>query len=273
MPSSTSSAAPTGALVNHSPWAINRRVISALFLREMLTRYGRNNLGFLWLFIEPMLFTLVVVGIRTITRSAYDGSIPMIAFAVTGWPSAMLWRNMPSRCMGALKANRTLLVHRQVKVVDIFITRILLEQMATTTSFIAISLGLFAAGWLMPPENVLEVIGGWLLLGWFGGGLALILGPLSERYELVAHFWRPTMYLLLPLSGVAFVVDALPHSVQKIAMWFPMLNAIEYLRDGWFGSLFHAHYDIGYVITFNLCLTFVGLSLVRQVGQVEQSDE
>jgi ABC-2 type transport system permease protein/capsular polysaccharide transport system permease protein len=220
-----------------------------------------------------MLFTLVVVGIRTITRSAYDGSIPMIAFAVTGWPSAMLWRNMPSRCMGALKANRTLLVHRQVKVVDIFITRILLEQMATTTSFIAISLGLFAAGWLMPPENVLEVIGGWLLLGWFGGGLALILGPLSERYELVAHFWRPTMYLLLPLSGVAFVVDALPHSVQKIAMWFPMLNAIEYLRDGWFGSLFHAHYDIGYVITFNLCLTFVGLSLVRQVGQVEQSDE
>jgi ABC-2 type transport system permease protein/capsular polysaccharide transport system permease protein len=220
-----------------------------------------------------MLFTLVVVGIRTITRSAYDGSIPMIAFAVTGWPSAMLWRNMPSRCMGALKANRTLLVHRQVKVVDIFITRILLEQMATTTSFIVISLGLFAAGWLMPPENVLEVIGGWLLLGWFGGGLALILGPLSERYELVAHFWRPTMYLLLPLSGVAFVVDALPHSVQKIAMWFPMLNAIEYLRDGWFGSLFHAHYDIAYVITFNLCLTFVGLSLVRQVGQVEQGDE
>src|SRR5690348_10629932 len=149
MPSSTSSPAPTGALVHHSPWEINRRVISALFLREMLTRYGRNNIGFLWLFIEPILFTLVVVGIRTITRSAYQGTIPMIAFAVTGWPSAMLWRNMPSRCMGALKANRTLLVHRQVQVVDIFVTRILLEQMATTTSFIVVSLGLFAAGWLM----------------------------------------------------------------------------------------------------------------------------
>jgi ABC-type polysaccharide/polyol phosphate export permease len=263
---SNSSQRPTGALVHHSPWEINRRVISALFLREMLTRYGRNNIGFLWLFVEPMLFTLVVVGIRSVTRSIYEGTIPMVAFAVTGWPSAMLWRNMPSRCMGALKSNRSLLHHRQVRIVDIYITRILLEQMATTTSFIVVSLILFAAGWLMPPEDVLKVIGGWLLLGWFGAGLALILGPLSERYEFVAHFWRPTMYIFLPLSGVAFVVDALPHSLQSIAMWVPMLNAIEYLRDGWFGSLFHAHYDIGYVVTFNLCLTFAGLSLVRQVG-------
>lgn len=266
MPSNSSSPRATGALVHDSPWEINRRVIGALFLREMLTRYGRNNLGFLWLFIEPMLFTIVVVGIRSATRSIYAGTIPMVAFAVTGWPSAMLWRTMPSRCMGALKSNRSLLHHRQVRIVDIFITRILLEQMATTASFIFVSLTLFAAGWLMPPENVIEVVAGWMLLGWFGAGLALVLGSLSDRFEVVAHLWRPAMYIMLPLSGVAFVVDALPPGLQKIAMWLPMLNAIEFLRDGWFGSLFHAHYDVGYVIVFNLCLTFVGLSLTRQVG-------
>ncbi|MFN5779339.1 MAG: capsule polysaccharide export ABC transporter permease, partial [Novosphingobium sp.] len=38
-------------------WQVQRRVIGALLLREMLTRYGRNNIGFLWLFVEPMLFT------------------------------------------------------------------------------------------------------------------------------------------------------------------------------------------------------------------------
>lgn len=196
----------------------------------------------------------------------------MVAFAVTGWPSAMLWRTMPSRCMGALKSNRPLLHHRQVRIFDIYLTRILLEVMATTTSFVVVAFVLFAGGWLSPPENVLEVVAGWLLLAWFGAGLALTLGPLSERYQVVQHLWRPTMYIFLPLSGVAFVVDALPRSLQSIAMWFPMLNAIEYLRDGWFGSLFQAHYDIPYVATFNLCLTFVGLSLVRQVGLVE-SDE
>jgi ABC-type polysaccharide/polyol phosphate export permease len=51
-----------------------------------------------------------------------------------------------------------------------------------------------------------------------------------------------------------------------------MLNALEYLREGWFGSVMKAHYDIPYVIVFNLILTFTGLSLVRQVG-VDTSDE
>ena len=26
-------------------------------MREIITRYGRNNIGFLWLFVEPLLLT------------------------------------------------------------------------------------------------------------------------------------------------------------------------------------------------------------------------
>lgn len=263
---SNESAAPTGALVRHSPWSIQRRVIGALLVREMLTRYGRNNIGFLWLFVEPLLFTLVVILIRTGTRSVYEGSIPMIAFAVTGWPSLMLWRNMPNRLLGALKANRALLHHRQVTILDIYLSRITLEQMATTTSFILVSVILYSAGWLTPPEDYLKVVAGWMLLGWFGAGLAFTIGSLSERFKIIEHFWRPSLYLLMPLSGIAFVIDALPQSWQYYAMWIPMLNALELLRDGWFGSTFHAHYDVGYVITFNMCLMLLGLSLTRQVG-------
>jgi ABC-2 type transport system permease protein/capsular polysaccharide transport system permease protein len=263
---SSDSAAPTGALVHHGPWEINRRVISALFLRELLTRYGRNNIGFLWLLVEPMLFTLVVVWIRTLAGSFYQGSIPMVAFAITGWPALMLWRNMPGRCIGAVRANRSLLHHRQVKILDVYLSRILLEFMATSTSLVLVSLILSAMGWLSAPEDILKTIGGWCLLGWFGAGLALTIGSLSERWEVVAHLWRPASYLLMPLSGVAFVVDALPHGLRDAALWFPVLNAVEFMREGWFGSTFHAHYDLGYVVTFNLCLTFVGLALVRQIG-------
>ena len=37
---------------------VQGRVLVALLLREMLTRYGRHNIGFLWVFVEPMIFTL-----------------------------------------------------------------------------------------------------------------------------------------------------------------------------------------------------------------------
>ena len=109
-------------------------------------------------------------------------------------------------------------------------------------------------------------------MGWFGAGLALTIGAFSERHEIVGKLWPPFSYLLFPLSGVAFIVDALPPRMQEIVLWLPMLNALEYLREGWFGSAFQAHYDLGYVMLFNLALTLIGLSLVRQVG-VDTSDD
>jgi ABC-2 type transport system permease protein/capsular polysaccharide transport system permease protein len=246
-------------------WTVYRRVIGALLLRELLTRYGRNNIGFLWLFVEPMLFTLVVTAFWTATRSLHGSSIPIVAFAVTGYSSLLLWRNMPSRCIDALESNRALLYHRQVKIMDVYHARILLEMLATTTAFVTLSIALYVTTWLIAPEDVLQVLGGWLLLAWFGAGLGLTIGGLSERFEIVGKFWPPLSYLLLPLSGVAFIVDALPSRMQEIVLWLPMLNALEYLREGWFGSVMQAHYSLQYVVICNLCLTFFGLGLVRQI--------
>jgi ABC-2 type transport system permease protein/capsular polysaccharide transport system permease protein len=73
-------------------------------------------------------------------------------------------------------------------------------------------------------------------------------------------------YILMTLSGVAFIADALPAGMRSFALWIPMLNAVEYIREGWFGSVMHAHYDLGYLISFNIALTIVGLSLIRQIG-------
>lgn len=256
----------TGRLLQASGWTISRRVIGALLLRELLTRYGRNNIGFLWLFVEPILFTLLITALWSALRTVHGSNIPIVAFAVTGYSSLLLWRNMPSRCNGALKANATLLFHRQVTIMDVYAARILLEWVATTTAFVVLAVALHSLDLLKPPENVLQVLGGWLLLGWFGAGLGLTIGGLSEKFDIVGKLWPPLTYLMMPLSGVAFIVDALPQKLQEIVLWLPMLNALEYLREGWFGSMMRAHYDIPYVMICNLCLTFVGFSLVRQVG-------
>ena len=102
--------------------------------------------------------------------------------------------------------------------------------------------------------------------------LALSIAGLSSKFDFVAKLWPPLSYFMMPLSGVAFIVDALPPRLQQIALYLPMLNALEYLREGWFGSLMRAHYDLGYVAAVNAVLTFVGLSIVRQ-SQLDTSDE
>lgn len=244
---------------------VQRRVIGAMVMREILTRYGRHNIGFLWLFAEPMLFTLGVAALWMFVGLHHSSSIPIVAFALTGYSSVLLWRNMPSRCVGAVSPNLSLMHHRNVRVIDIYAARLLLEMAGATASFILLGLVFYAAGSLAPPEDVLTIIGGWLLLAWFGASLGMVVGALSEISELVDKFWHPMAYLLFPLSGAAFVVDALPERLRDGVLLVPMVHGAEMVRDGYFGSVIKAHYDVQYLALWCCALSLFGLALVRIV--------
>jgi len=248
-------------------WFIQRRVIWALVLREILTRYGRHNIGFLWLFVEPMLFTLGVTALWTAMQSVHGSSIPIVAFALTGYSSVLLWRNMPGRCIGALEPNLSLLYHRNVRPLDIYVSRLMLEAAGATVSFVFLTMFFGFIGWLEMPEDVLQVATAWVMLAWFGSGLALLLGALSESSEIIDKLWHPMSYLLFPLSGAAFLVDALPKAAQDVVLWLPMVHAVEFLREGYFGSQMTAHYDLGYMAIANLTLTILGLAHLGKISR------
>lgn len=247
-------------------WVIQRRVVWALLMREILTRYGRNNIGFMWLFVEPMMFTLGVTALWTATKAVHGSDLPIVAFAITGYSSVLLWRNMPARCIDAVEPNRSLLFHRNVRVIDIYFARLLLEGAGATISLVGLSLVFIATGQMEPPEDVLQVIVGWLMLAWFGVGLAMFLGAASERSETVHKLWHPFSYLLFPLSGAAFLLSVMPPEAQAVLTWLPMIHGTEYLREGFFGSQIHAIYDLGYMAICNVVLTVLGLSLIRVVS-------
>ena len=246
---------------------IQFRVIGALLMREIVTRYGRHNIGFLWLFVEPMIFTIGVTTIWTIGNFSHGNNLPIAAFALTGYSSVLLWRNMPGRCSGAITPNLALMYHRHVKIIDIFASRLLLEISGTTASFITLGIIFTSLGWIQPPEDILKVLFGWLMLAWFGSSLALVIGALSERSELVEKLWHPAAYLLFPLSGAAFMVHWLPEAGRNFVLLLPMVHGVEILREGYFGSAVHAHYDMAYMGAFNLCLMFFGLSQERIISR------
>lgn len=254
-------ASPELSEIAHSA-RIQWRIIHALLMREILTRYGRHNIGFLWLFVEPMIFTTGVTILWTMTKALHGSNLPIVAFALTGYSAVLLWRNMPFRCIGAIDPNLALMFHRNVRVIDIFVARLILEGGGATISFITLSVFYIYIGWLDPPQDVLTIAMGWGLLAWFGSSLAIFLGALAEKTELVDRFWHPISYLAFPLSGAAFMVDALPRVAQKYALYIPMVNGVELVREGYFGSLVHAHYDIPYMIGCCVVLSLLALSQV-----------
>ena len=248
-------------------WAVQRRVIFALLMREVLTRFGRHNIGFLWMFVEPMVFTLFVAGLWALIRTVHSSELPIIAFAVTGYSSVLMWRNIPSRLVHAIEPNAALLYHRYVRVLDIYIARSLLEIVGVAISFFGL-VGLFYVfGWLPLPEDWLRTLLGLSLLAWFGFSLGTCVGALSERSILVEKIWHPLSYVMFPLSGAAFLVDGLPTVAQPIVLMFPMVHGVELLREGYFGSVFVAHYSIPYLVIGNLVLTLLGLAQTRVVSK------
>lgn len=246
---------------------IQWRVIHALLMREILTRYGRHNIGFLWLFVEPMLFTTGVTIMWSLAKAFHGSSLPIVAFALTGYSSVLLWRNMPSRCINAIEPNLSLMYHRNVRAFDIFAARLLLEAGGATISFITLSLFYMYIGWLEPPVDVLTVIGGWLMIAWFGGSLAMLLGALSEKSELVERLWHPVSYLTFPLSGAAFIVDALPPAAQRYILYVPMVNGVEIVREGYFGNQIRTHFDFPYMLGCCVVLTLLALSQIAVVNR------
>ena len=252
--------------LKHS-FAIQMRVIGALLMREIITRYGRHNLGFLWLFLEPMLFTLGVTTLWSLTKVVHSVYLPITAFAVTGYSSVLLWRNCSSRVVKAVEVNLSLLYHRNVRVFDVFIARVILEIAGATVSLVVLTIMFVSLGWMNPPADTFTVIIGWLLLAWFSFSLSLIVGAASERSELVERVWHIFTYLMFPLSGAAFMVDWLPDAAQKFILWIPMVHGTEMIRHGYFGSAVHTYENPDYIALVNLVMLLIGLALVREAGR------
>jgi len=65
LPSSSSEAQRASLL---DSFRIQLRVIGALLMRDVLTRFGRHNIGFMWMFVEPMILYCLSVNVQIAER-------------------------------------------------------------------------------------------------------------------------------------------------------------------------------------------------------------
>jgi capsular polysaccharide transport system permease protein len=238
------------------------RVVGAVLMREVITRYGRHNVGFLWLLLEPVIFTVGVVLLWNAMRHDSGFRVAVTPFVVTGYASLLLWRNCSFRGLKAIEPNRSLLHHRLVKVQDIFIARMALEIAGVTAAFIVLLVSMIVFDLIALPEDLSLLIAGWLLMAWFSACLGVILGCLSEYSDLVDRLWHPISYFLLAGSGTFYMVDWLPPAAQELVSWVPMVHPVEMMRAGYWGDGPRVHYSAGYIALVCLAMSLAALLLM-----------
>ena len=227
-----------------------------------MLRYGRNNVGFLWVIIEPMILTGCVMAMWAQIKGNYEHGTHVLTLVLTGYMPLTLWRHTSGVGVHLFRKNQSVRYHRNITLLDVFFAKMLLEGAGASAALITVYGVLLATGLVDPIAKPGHMIAGWLLLWWLGAVVALILAVVTEASEVSERFVQPIQYMLVPLSGIFFMVDWMPRNVQALLSYNPITNCIELFRDGFFGDSVATYYYVGYVVLANVLLTYVALVML-----------
>lgn len=243
---------------------VQGRVIGALILRELMTRFGRRGGGFIWIFIEPLLFIAIIGAFRYMWRGGVRHDFNPVVFAFVSLVPFLMFRHILARAADAVAANRSLLFHRQVTALDVVLARNVLEVGVTLTiALVGLALcGIYLGDW---PDNPLLWGVALLLSALLANGLGLLIGAIGAISRITRVMVRPLMMMLMPISGAMWMLQDLPPDFREGALWIPMVSLHEAMREAHFGHRVVSYYDLGYVVLWVIGTTLVGLAAIRAV--------
>lgn len=243
--------------------SINARIIGALLMRDGTIRYGHENLGFFWVIGEPLILTVGVMGMWTITGQTHGHGVGVVPFALSGYTMITLWRHLTGHAIHSIRNNMGLLFHRNITMLDVLVARSLLEIVGILTAFFVSWTPLTLLGFIDPMPDPLLFFGGYMLQGWFGMAFGLLVSALSEIFESTEQILPPVLYITLPFTGVFSMSDWLPQSWREVIAWSPLATNVEMLRAGMFSGDMNFYYYPAYTIGWCVFLTAAALPLVQ----------
>lgn len=245
-------------------FAVQRRVVYALILRETRTRYGKTRIGYLWALFEPMAHMLIFAAIFSfIGRSSpLGGSVAMLI--LTGLFPYNLFSNLAIQLLNAVEGNRVLLSYPHVTPFDVMVARSILEVATQVVVFSFVLLILAALDlWDMQVDNVLSVIMVLLVGSALGVGLGLVNAVLAYKFPSYVNIFGMIMRPMYFLSGIFFVVGYMSTDIQNIMYYNPVAHLIEWFRSAMYVGYESTFLDMQYLFNFTLTVVFFGLLLLR----------
>lgn len=244
---------------------IQRRVVFALMMRDLHTRYGRENIGYLWLILEPLLLATAVGLIHAKSAGHFGGDIKPVPAALIGYCNFMTFRSIVSRSEGAFESSASLFYHRTITPLDMMIARTLLEMAGTFFAFVLLMALAVATDIANPPARPLYYMLGVFVMGWFCFNLSLIVACITHDRRAVGRLIHPLTYVMMPLSGAFFTMQALPKEAREILLTIPLAHIFELLRYGWFKSAKPDFIDYTYLGAWLLGSMLIGLLLISTI--------
>jgi capsular polysaccharide transport system permease protein len=245
--------------------ATQAAVIKALSLRELQQRFGRDNIGYLWVVGEPMMLASVVTLLHAaITKSTAAENSPF-TFMLTGYCIFIIFRNTFNRSESALHSSEALFYHGMVTPFDIMAAKALVETIGCISALVILQTVGIMLGISDPPARPLYLIAAIVLFAWWSFALSMIVAVYAYMSPLVGRLSHPTSYFALPVSGAFITMSVLPKWTHHFMSWNPMMTVFEMARYGQFINATDTYMFPGYVVVIAVFSTYWGLLEIRRI--------
>lgn len=240
-------------------------VIGALVLRELHTRFGRNNIGYLWMIGEPLMLATVIGGLHAFQPGHIGSTMPPVAFSLVGYCVFIIFRGIFNRAESILESSLPLMYHRMISVLNLSLARVVVEAAGCVTTFVLLYTIVILLGFAEVPARPLWAIGGVTGMIWLSFAWGLNVTAITFEKPTLQRLVHPISYFMMPLSGAFFAVEWMPVSIQNAADWFPLVNIFEITRYGMFETASDKHLFPAYLIANCAVFTYTGLIGIRRV--------
>lgn len=248
--------------------AMHARVVGAVIMRDLQTRFGTGYFGFLLGLMIPLAHLAIAIGITALLgrKAAIGTDVPV--FLMTGVLPFIVWLYGHRQIMQTMQFNRALLNFPSVDVFDLFASRIILE-IVTATLVVFIVLGTLAAlGHELSVANwqgvLFALIQAWLL----GVGTGLMFGSIGIFIPIAFLFGNILGPLLWAISGIFFLPDALPDNLRSILTFNPLCQAIDAFRVAYYAEYYSSFLNIYILNSITLSFLLFGMIMTAATRKI-----
>lgn len=210
------------------------RVIIALIMRETGSRETRTSLGFLWTLIDPILTVLLLSAAFSVIQRHPPLGTNFPLYYITGVLPFHLFSHVAHRVATSIRFSGNLLGFPSVTVVDVLMSRFLLNVFTNILVFIALLVGVVAYYDLRVSPDFYQLFLSLAMAAALGLGMGTMNSVFflwSSAYE---TFWGVLMRPMTLFSGVMFPITTLPTEYFNVLKWLPMAHFVADMRTAFY---------------------------------------
>jgi capsular polysaccharide transport system permease protein len=241
-------------------------VIGALTQRELHARFGRENIGYLWLIGEPLLLASIVSLLHTSSVVGVEGKgMSPFAFTVIGYCLFIIYRGCFNRADHLFDSSTPLFYHRMIHPLDIILARWIVEVLGCISALVILmGIGIML-GIAYPPARPLYLFSAAFLISWLGFSLSMLIAAYTYESHFLSRFVHPISYFMMPLSGAFVTMSFLPEWARAYMAWNPMMAIFEMARYGQFEIASDKYLYWQFAVGTCAVTTYWGLIAVRRL--------